>query len=67
MPGKDRHEVQAELNQRGVSFPSSLSTGHGDIDMAVKAMKAGASDFIEKPFEKSTMLDALEHAANPSG
>lgn len=64
MPGRDGLEVQAELNNRGVSYPVIIMTGHGDVDMAVKAMKAGATDFIEKPFEKSTMLDALEHAAN---
>ncbi|MHA6332826.1 response regulator transcription factor [Qipengyuania sp. CAU 1752] len=62
MPGKDGLEVQAELNQRGVNYPVTLMTGHGDVDMAVKAMKAGASDFIEKPFEKATLLDSLQHA-----
>jgi len=64
MPGKDGLEVQAELNERGISYPVTIMTGHGDVDMAVKAMKAGAADFIEKPFEKATLLGALEHAAN---
>jgi len=64
MPGKDGLEVQAELNERGIIYPVIIMTGHGDVDMAVKAMKAGASDFIEKPFEKATLLSALQHAAH---
>lgn len=64
MPGKDGLQVQAELNERGVVFPVIIMTGHGDIDMAVAAMKAGASDFIEKPFEKSTLLRALQQAGH---
>ncbi len=62
MPGRDGLEVQAQLLERGVTFPVIVMTGHGDIDMAVKAMKAGASDFIAKPFEKASLLSALEHA-----
>lgn len=64
MPGRDGLEVQQELNERGVIFPVVIMTGHGDIDMAVKAMKAGASDFIEKPFERAALLDALEQAGH---
>ena len=62
MPGKDGLEVQAELNERGVTSPVTIMTGHGDVGMAVTAMKAGACDFIEKPFEKQTLIQALEHA-----
>jgi two-component system response regulator FixJ len=63
MPGKDGLEVQAELNSQGVSFPLIVITGHGDITMAVAAMKAGALDFIEKPFEKATLISGLQQAA----
>jgi two-component system response regulator FixJ len=63
MPGKDGLEVQAELNSHGVSFPLIMITGHGDITMAVTAMKAGALDFIEKPFEKATLISGLQQAA----
>ena len=59
MPGLDGLEVQQELHKQGVDFPVVIMTGHGDIDMAVKAMKAGAVDFVEKPFHKSAMLDAV--------
>ncbi len=64
MPEMDGLQVQAELNQRGVTFPVIIMTGHGDIDMAVKAMKAGAADFIEKPFEKLSMITALRQATH---
>ncbi len=64
MPGRDGLEIQAELRERGVTYPVIVMTGHGDVDMAVKAMKSGASDFIEKPFGKSTLLGALENAGN---
>lgn len=62
MPGKDGLQVQSELNERGVTFPVIFMTGHGDIDMAVKAMKGGAADFIEKPFEKVHLIEALKQA-----
>jgi two-component system response regulator FixJ len=64
MPEMDGLQVQSELNQRGVTFPVIIMTGHGDIDMAVKAMKAGAADFIEKPFEKLSMITALQQASH---
>lgn len=62
MPDIDGLEVQRELRARGVILPVVIMTGHGDIDMAVTAMKAGASDFIEKPFEKAALLACLEGA-----
>lgn len=62
MPDIDGMEVQQRLRECGVLLPVIIMTGHGDIDMAVKAMKAGASDFIEKPFEKALLFDALESA-----
>jgi two-component system response regulator FixJ len=60
MPEIDGLQVQAELAERGIAWPVVVMTGHGDVETAVKAMKAGAVDFIEKPFEKQLMLDAIE-------
>jgi two-component system response regulator FixJ len=62
MPELDGLEVQQALNERGVGMPVIVLTGHGDISIAVRAMKAGAVDFLEKPFEKSVLLDAIEMA-----
>lgn len=59
MPGMDGLEVQQALQEKGVSLPVIIMTGHGDVALAVKAMKAGAVDFIEKPFEKETLLASL--------
>lgn len=56
----DGIEVQQALHARGVVFPVIVMTGHGDIDVAVQAMKHGAVDFIEKPFKKAVLLDAIE-------
>lgn len=60
MPGMDGLEVQAAMGARGVTLPVVVMTGHGDIALAVRAMKGGAIDFLEKPFEKAAMLAALE-------
>ena len=60
MPGMDGLEVQAALQQKGVALPVIIMTGHGDVTVAVKAMKAGAVDFIEKPFPKQALLDSLD-------
>ncbi|RYE58737.1 MAG: response regulator transcription factor [Rhizobiaceae bacterium] len=62
MPEMDGLEVQQALNERGVTMPVIILTGHGDISTAVRAMKAGAVDFIEKPFEKATLLSAIDAA-----
>lgn len=62
MPEMDGLEVQAELAQRGIALPVVIVTGHGDIAIAVRAMKAGAVDFIEKPFHKDALLAAIELA-----
>jgi len=62
MPHMDGLAVQEELNARGVTMPVIVLTGHGDISLAVRAMKAGAVDFIEKPFEKAALLDAIGRA-----
>lgn len=60
MPGMDGLEVQQALKARGTLLPVIVMTGHGDIAVAVQAMKAGAVDFIEKPFEKAVLVAALE-------
>lgn len=60
MPGMDGLEVQEQLQSSGVSLPVIIMTGHGDVPLSVKAMKAGAIDFIEKPFEKAVLLSAIE-------
>ena len=60
MPGMDGLEVQQALKEAGVSGPVIIMTGHGDVPLSVKAMKAGAVDFIEKPFEKTVLLSALD-------
>lgn len=62
MPQMDGLEVQAELNARGVAMPVVVLTGHGDIGIAVAAMRGGAVDFIEKPFEKEVLLNAIDAA-----
>lgn len=62
MPEMDGLEVQQELNARGISMPVVVLTGHGDVTIAVQAMKAGAVDFLEKPFEKAVLITAIETA-----
>ncbi|WOK37464.1 response regulator transcription factor [Sphingomonas sp. C3-2] len=62
MPGMDGLEVQQALIERGVAMPVVIMTGHGDVNIAVRAMKAGAIDFIEKPFEKAVLMAALDQA-----
>lgn len=62
MPGIDGLEVQQALKERGIGLPVIIMTGHGDVTLAVQAMKAGAIDFIEKPFEKVVLLGAIDQA-----
>jgi FixJ family two-component response regulator len=68
MPGVTGLELQQALKDRGVSIPIIFITGHGDIPMAVDAVKKGAYDFIEKPFDDYQLLcqvlDALESGAD---
>jgi len=62
MPGMDGLEVQAELARRGVQLPVIVLTGHGDVELAVRAMKAGAVDFLEKPYKAEELTEAVERA-----
>lgn len=62
MPETSGIELQRKLTETGVQIPIIFITGHGNVQMSVKAMKAGALDFIEKPFEDQTLIDALHTA-----
>jgi two-component system response regulator FixJ len=62
MPEMNGLEVQSALIEKGVAMPVIVLTGHGDVSVAVRAMKAGAVDFIEKPFEKAVLLAAITTA-----
>jgi two-component system response regulator FixJ len=62
MPERDGFEVLAEMRKRFPAMPVIVMTGHGDVRIAVEAMKAGAFDFIEKPFERSELLRRLDTA-----
>lgn len=62
MPGMDGLSVQRTLARRGIAMPVIILTGHGDTSIAVQAMKAGAVDFLEKPFERQALLSAIEAA-----
>jgi len=62
MPGMTGLELQEKLNKKGIRTPVIFVTGHGDIPMAVSAVKRGAMDFIEKPFNESEMLELIRNA-----
>ena len=62
MPGMSGMELQARLGQLGVYLPVIFITGHGDIQTSVAAMKAGAMDFLEKPFDNSELLQRIREA-----
>jgi two-component system response regulator FixJ len=63
MPEVDGLELQQRLIGRSLNFPLIVITGRGDVPLAVRAMKAGAVDFIEKPFAVEVMLDSIAAAA----
>ena len=62
MPGMSGLELQQVLHERGFAIPILFMTGHADVSMAVQALKSGAFDFIEKPFNDQKMLDAVAAA-----
>ena len=62
MPGTNGVELAEKLKQRDAAVPVIVITGHADVPLAIQAMKAGAADFIEKPFDDDTMLSAIRKA-----
>jgi len=62
MPGMDGLELHQALKKRGVAMPAVFISGHGDIPMAVRAVNAGALDFIEKPFDDEVLLERIARA-----
>src|SRR6266850_2052198 len=62
LPGLSGLNLQRELTERGIHIPIIFITGHGDIPMSVQAMKAGAVEFLTKPFRDQDLLDAIEQA-----
>lgn len=62
MPELNGLEVQAEMIARGIDMPVIILTGHGDVGLAVKALRSGAINFIEKPYDKETLLAAIDEA-----
>jgi two-component system response regulator FixJ len=64
MPGLDGLGVMRALREREVAVPILVMTGHGDVPLAVEAMRLGAVDFLEKPYPPGALLDAIRHACN---
>jgi FixJ family two-component response regulator len=62
LPGQSGLDLQAELIREDIHIPIIFITGHGDVPMTVKALKAGAIDFLEKPFRDQDLLDAISAA-----
>jgi two-component system, LuxR family, response regulator FixJ len=62
MPGMDGFELQRRLGERQLSIPVIVITGHGDVPMAVRAIREGAVDFIEKPFSERAIFDSIRLA-----
>jgi FixJ family two-component response regulator len=62
MPGMSGLDLQRQLQQQGYRIPIIFMTGHGDVPMAIRAMKAGAFDFIEKPFQGEALLARVREA-----
>lgn len=62
MPGMDGLELQRRLRENRIGLPVIVITGHGDVALAVEAMKAGAADFIEKPFDDEVLVGAIRSA-----
>jgi len=64
MPGMSGLDLFGELRNRGSRMPAVIMTGHGEVSVAVRAMKAGVFDFIEKPFKDQALLDLVQQALN---
>ena len=62
MPEMSGLELQKEMAKRSIDLPVIIITGYGDVEMAVNAMKAGAADFIEKPYKEQELLDRVHKA-----
>ena len=62
MPDMDGLELQEEIARRRIPVAVIVMTGHGDVPLAVRAMKSGAADFLEKPFEKEALLESIRRA-----
>jgi len=62
MPGMSGLELQEKLAEDAIPLPVIIITGHGDVPLAVRALKGGAVDFIEKPFNDQVLLDAVQRA-----
>jgi FixJ family two-component response regulator len=62
MPGLSGLELQQRLNEQHAEIPIVFITGHGDVPMAVSAMKSGAADFIQKPFRDQDLIDRINKA-----
>ena len=67
MPDMSGLDLLRELRARGVRAPVIVITGHGDVPLAVEAMKAGAQEFLEKPFDDERLLEAVRRALAPGG
>ena len=67
LPGQSGLDFQTQLTQANIHIPVIIMTGHGDIPMSVRAMKAGAIDFLTKPFRDQDMLDAVTQAIERDG
>jgi two-component system response regulator FixJ len=67
MPGMSGLDLQREARQRWPNLPVVMITGHGDIPMAVAALKAGAADFLEKPFDSDVLLASIAQALGATG
>ena len=62
LPGQSGLDFQHELNERNIALPIVFLTGHGDVPMSVRAMKAGAIEFLTKPYREQDLLDAVQAA-----
>ena len=67
LPGLSGLDLQTELAVRKISLPIIFVTGHGDIPMSVRAMKAGAIEFLTKPYREQELLEAIQRAIDHDG